>query len=421
MGATGSAVAGGCSRAPDRATLPPVTRVLAFGLLLSACGADSDSEPSRGGRPGTGATSGGGGGGSGGATSAIPGNPDGSTATSNPGAPRHDGGPGADACATVVGEGEDVDRPVDVILIVDSSGSMAMARETISQIIDSEFASIVEAADVDYRVIALHNGVITIGPPLSTSGRYHELTDVLIGSGNSVSFKLVLDRYPDWKVWLREEAFKVFMHFTDGTSGNGEVIDGYAGRFDEELPKLDPAQFGGAPRDLRFRYHAIAGFKENTPPNVPYAPSDPVVTTGCQHPSFGLAVQGASEGFQGVAIRTGGLRHSVCQFEHYDVVFNEIANGVVTVSIAPCTFSIPAAPAGKKYDLSGGVQVEFSDATGPLADFTRVADLASCGPESFYLEGTQIELCPEACDTVEGTEGARIDIAFACDAIIDVE
>jgi hypothetical protein len=392
-------------------------------LVLAACSASDAGSGGRSGRGGSaGAGNGDESGGSGGGPGTIPGggNPASGGSGPGPGAGLRDGGVGADACATVVGEGEEVSRPVDVILIVDSSDSMAMARQTISQIIDTEFASIIEAAKVDYRVIALHGGVLVIGPPLSTSGRYHELNDLTIGSGDGVAFVHVLDRYPEWSPWLREDAFKVFMHFTDGTSGNGETITGYTGRFDEELVRLDPAQFGDAD-DLQFTYHAIAGFKENVPPDLPYAPGDPVVTVGCQHPSFGLGIQGASEGFQGVAIRTDGLRHSVCQFDHYDAVFNTIADGVVSKSIVPCSFAIPDPPSGKEYYLSGGVSVELSDASGSVAAFARVADATACAPESFYLDGDQVELCPAACDTAKATEGARVDVAFDCDAIIDLE
>lgn len=166
-------------------------------------------------------------------------------------------------------------RPVDIIIAVDNSGSMANVIKSVQQRINDDFAEIIQASDVDYRVIMVsrYGNVnianydcvgfnciysaaysVCVGSPLSeltcpataiastptlTNKEgyfYHHSTD--IGS-RDVLCKLLdaydtSDPYPSsrtnwtpvapsgWGAFLREEALKVFVVVTDdGISGGG--------------------------------------------------------------------------------------------------------------------------------------------------------------------------------------------------------
>ena len=65
-------------------------------------------------------------------------------------------------------------RPVDIIFVVDNSGSMSEEIAAVRRNIDHEFASIIDESDVDYRVIMLsqfgEDGTgVCIDPPLAGS------------------------------------------------------------------------------------------------------------------------------------------------------------------------------------------------------------------------------------------------------------
>jgi hypothetical protein len=125
----------------------------------------------------------------------------------------------------------------------------------VQQEINDQVARILDAAMVDYRVILLASG-LTIGPPLSTSGRLYTVP-IATGSGDDAAFRPLLEGYAMWRGFLRPGVKKVFMHFTDSV-GDGRRTRGYAGTFDEEPYRIDPANFGTRPDGL-VTYHAVVG------------------------------------------------------------------------------------------------------------------------------------------------------------------
>jgi hypothetical protein len=175
------------------------------------------------------------------------------------------------ACDQVVDKGTLVKRPMDIIISIDNSSSMAGEIQAVVDNINVDFASIIEASGIDYRVIMVSrygnltedlNGAtdysVCIGPPLgnaacptapspplvNTARFFHHSTD--IGSNNMwcrlLTSYTTADEYPNerggwtdvapngWQDWLRPEAFKVFVGITDdrmdtddeGDSGDGQ-------------------------------------------------------------------------------------------------------------------------------------------------------------------------------------------------------
>jgi len=182
------------------------------------------------------------------------------------------GGEGG-ACANVVGEGTLVKKPMDIIIAIDNSASMQGEIQAVQARVNNDFASIIAASGIDYRVIMVsrYGNVyvnnfdgggatdsaysICVGGPLSsltcpanTSATtpavannpprfYHHSTD--IGSNNMWCRMLrsydVTDPYPTartgftpvapsgWGAFLRPQAFKVFIGITDDSPNRSGI------------------------------------------------------------------------------------------------------------------------------------------------------------------------------------------------------
>jgi hypothetical protein len=180
------------------------------------------------------------------------------------------GGEGG-ACDNVTGDATLVKRPMDIIISIDNSGSMAGEINAVVARINTDFAQIIEASMIDYRVIMVTryghlnytlgetNYSVCITPPLSAAGCtqpngpspqlvnrpprfYHHSTD--IGSRNMwcrlTTSYTTRDEVPQsrmgwmptancvgepagcvpgWRYWLRQNAFKVFIGITDDAPG----------------------------------------------------------------------------------------------------------------------------------------------------------------------------------------------------------
>jgi hypothetical protein len=320
-----------------------------------------------------------------------------------------DAGPARDApagdvvCAAAEAAARELRRPIDAIVLPDESGTMGPARDSVALAMDTTFRIRMEAATIDYRVV--WNGTWPL-PNLEASGRLTR-NPVLLGSGEEYMFRPVLDTYDVWRPSLRDEAIKVFIHFTDATSSDGSRIGGYTGMFDEVLVTREPAVWGTAGA-YRFSYHAFIGMSPNDPIDDPYEPADPVVVGGCD-PAFQ-----SSAALEEMARRTGGLRYPLCYFDRFDAVFRRIADTAIDRAAIACEIGLPDPPAGMTLDLST-LAVRYRDGTGGETIFLRVASAADCAPDRFYLETDRVVLCSDSCARVEADPGAMLSVLTGCD------
>jgi hypothetical protein len=349
------------------------------------------------------------------------------------------------ACATQSSTATLVKKPVDVIVLIDNSGSMTEEIVGVQKNINTNFATILDGSGLDYRVILIsRHGKATSGQsicveaPLSgipaggcatppakpvnnPSKFYHYSTE--IGSLDSLCKIISTFTAPDefmlapngWSEWARPEAFKVFVEITDDHASCGAYLDKNtvvgggeaATKFDTDLLALSPVQFAdGAARNYAF--YSIVAMAYNTPPTDPYEPADPVLTTKCPTAS------NSGTGYQALSVLTNSLRFPLCDTTSYDVVFKAIAQGVIEGAKVSCDFPIPEAPGGKKIDLASVVVQYTAGGVGNATDFAQVADAASCKPGAFYLTTDTIHLCPDTCAVVQGDEKAAINVLFAC-------
>lgn len=355
---------------------------------------------------------------------------------------------GEDACVATSAEATLLKKPVDIVFIIDNSGSMGNNIESVQNNINDNFASIIGASGIDYRVIMIsqHGPLgqesICVKAPLSGTScmpvpsepapnppLFYQYS-VPISSHNSFCQALagydgtLQDEFDlgvgGWKQWLRPEAFKVFVEVTDdGISCDhaGQDFDdsddeaggqAAAQAFDAAILALDPAQFGAADK-RNYVWHSIVGLVENDPVTAAYLPADALVLGVCD------TAVAPGTGYQVLSQMTGGLRFPICAYQYFDVVFQEIAKGVIEGAKVECEFPVPDAPAGETLDLATVVVAYTPGGVGAEQKFKQVASAQDCAPASFYIEAGNIELCPEACSVVQADDAAKLSILFGCE------
>jgi hypothetical protein len=318
-----------------RATVPAIALTIC-GLSCSAAGTGPDAAPSGG---GSGSSSGG----SEGSGPQQPGGP--SLGTVEPTAGSASLGPGKE-CAQASAEAELVKEPVDIILVLDNSGSMAAELQAVEDNINLNFAAILAASDVDYRVILLSrhrkaergptgewSTSICVSSPLSAlpscpaqapvlSERFYHYNEK-IESHDSLEKIVSFYRRPDsrssltvlgYSEWLRASAKKVFLELTDDDEGGPDDAQVHTVEsFFQALVTLDPAQFGDDPSKPNIVWHSIIGLQEKAVATDAYTPDEPVAMGECTGNQNEVSAPGLL--YQELSRRTGGLRFPLCQFQ----------------------------------------------------------------------------------------------------------
>jgi hypothetical protein len=336
------------------------------------------------------------------------------------------------ACGTVKAQATLTKAPVDVIFVIDNSGSMQSEIIAVQNNINQNFAQIIQNSGIDYRIIMISRhgradpdesicinaplaGNTSCNPvparPTNTSRFFHYSTEV----ASQDSYTVIRTTYnaPDefnlapqgWSQWLRPNAMKTFIEITDDNSSVNEVT------FENQLFALTPKMFGDATK-RNYIFHAICGVVENNPVNAAWPPTAAVQTNKCT--TNGGDSVNSSQVHQRLAIRTGGLRFPICQYTSFDSVFQEVARGVVTGAQVSCNFPVPTAPMGKKYVLETA-QLEYTPGNGGATKIlNQVPNANACAPNSFYIENNQVNLCGASCDEVTADSGAKIEFLLEC-------
>lgn len=189
-----------------------------------------------------------------------------------------------------------VPRLADVIIVIDSSGSMAAEIGFVQTLINN-FVAAVRAEGIDLRVIVVADGAQFCAPaPLGSGscvsdenlpGYRHDTTSVVT---NDI-FAKIISTYPNWNSSLRSGAIQAIIAVSDADDTMWET-------FDAALLALDPPAFDG------YQFHAF------TPQSL------------C--PGFAGAV--GTEYIE-LAADKGGTIHDLCD-QIFDPGFNSIAGDI---------------------------------------------------------------------------------------------
>ena len=342
------------------------------------------------------------------------------------------------SCAEVRAEATLQKKPVDIIFVIDNSGSMTDEILSVQQNINKNFADIMGKSGLDYRVIMVtsHGDArlqqsVCISAPLSKHAScsplppqpgnnpprfYHYSVEVestdsfrrLLGSLTGTERDKFNLAPGGWQTWLRTDAYKAFIVITDDTSDMSEVD------FDTQLLAKAPMQFG-TKAARNYVWHTISGLKQNNPATKPWDPTDPIQSAICTK-GGGAVAPGVH--YQRLSMMTGGLRFPICEYANFDAVFNHVAMGVVAGAKVACDFALPAPPPGQQIDL-GTVLVDYTaGGIGARTTFKQVAGAATCGPNAFYIDKGRVYLCPDACNVVQSDTKAKVEVLFDCLSIL---
>jgi hypothetical protein len=349
---------------------------------------------------------------------------------------------GSDECVTTTSEAALVKDPVDIVLLVDNSSSMANEIDAVERNINENFAQILEDGAVDYRVIVISRhrtrgrtpdddvaGICVTAPlsgvescpapsPVPSQRFFQYLPQDAITGGTALQF--ILDTYridPEkpppnpldsrspregWSTWLRAGVAKVFLEMTDDDS----LMDATA--FLSEFSQVAPELFSGSYQSPNFVFHSIIGLagKAN---GAAYEPSDPLVDGVCGPDAV---APGAT--YQELSQATGGLRFPLCDSGAYDAVFSEIADDVVRQAPVQCVFDVPPSPVGRAVTLDNVAVSYVLGSGGAPRELDQVRTAGACQDSTFYIEGEQIHLCPGPCARVQSDLDASVDVLFTC-------
>jgi hypothetical protein len=339
-----------------------------------------------------------------------------------------DGGCGAVRATGTLGR-----QPVDVVLVIDNSGSMGDEIQAVEDSLNTSFAEVLTDAGVDWRLVLLgkHGPAVpdesicieaplsanaTCSPPPATPANTARFFHYSVEVGSSNAWPLLLSTFaaPDpsgaadggWEQWLRPGAFKTILVMTDDDPSWS------ADAFDTQLLALSPLHFGDA-GTRNYRFHSVIGVE---PPSAAalqgaWPASSPPVTAKCP-----TAVN-TGDPYQQLSILTGGLRLSICDPSAYPHLFEVLAGDVVAGAQLQCAFAVPPPPPG--YSAGNRIAVEVSRADGGVKEsWTQLVDAAGCGPGRFYVEAGQVVLCPSACDALRAQGDAAVEVLFTCEPLI---
>jgi hypothetical protein len=297
--------------------------------------------------------------------------------------------PDAGSCASTETVAEKKLLPVDIIWMVDTSGSMDFETKTVQNNLNA-FVTSITSSKVDYHVVMVAGTDVCVPPPLGGTGctdgtRYKHIK---LGVGSDDALEKVVQAYPQFQSFLRTDSLKHFVVVSDDNS------DKNAAWFTSQLATLTNPGFPNG-----FIFHSIVAY-------------GPIPFIGC--------ITGAAYGsvYLTLTSSTGGVKAEVCA-TNWSPIFTALAKGVVANTTLPCTYVIPAPGGGKTIDPKK-VNVSYTSSSGTKV-IPKVTGASDCASKSgwYYDDDTKpttITLCPNLCKTL--TSG-KIKILFGCKTIIE--
>jgi hypothetical protein len=292
-----------------------------------------------------------------------------------------------DGCKSIQSESPVERGAVDIIWIIDNSGSMLDEYNRVKENINA-FANDIQGAGIDHHVITITGAAVAFvfptgdpaaGTALGMDATHYKYVQTEVASTDAMD--VLVASFSQWSSFLRPGAPTHFVVVTD----------------DDQRPpvNLDAAGFKTKMEGLLghpFIYHSIA--------------SEAPTCAGASNP-----------GAQHYALSdmTGGLKVSIC-IADWSGVFGPLKDAVVQSVPLPCSFDILDPPEGMELEKER-VNFEYTADMGTAMPWPRANQAADCGDNiGWYYDNfdapTKIELCSAGCEAVSG--GGKISIVFGC-------
>lgn len=383
-------------------------------LTLSGCECGTNSVRRRDAGPGGGGDTGPGGGGETGAQcgDGVDNDMDGLSDCGDPGcasAPScsgvDTGVPGVDGgfgeCTGLVFDALNGIAPVDIVWVIDNSGSMNEEAALIQERMNDFAAAITSSGITDYHVVVMTaEGWVTVPAPLGTDPTHFLFVNEDVQSNDPLSD--AVSRLSSYRDFIRPDSI---LHFVFVTDDESDITAGmFNGMMESSLGRTYVANVIASPTG-----------STDIPPMCIFG----ICTPGaCRGPHGEAAANG--DQYWALAASTGGARLSICA-EDWTALFDELLLVVAAPTRIPCRFEIPPPPDGMSLDPNR-VNVVFTPGTGGApVTIPRASDGCASGRGWVYDDDaapTQIILCPAECSIVEADEGGNVNVQFGCATIL---
>lgn len=315
------------------------------------------------------------------------------------------------SCASVSSEAQAQLQPADILIAVDTSGSMDEEIAQVQQNLN-KFAQIITASGIDVHVIMIADASMCIPAPLgsgSCNGADEKLPSYrhVVHTVNSTDgLQIILSTYSEWQAMLRPNATKTIAIVSDDDSDMG------ATDFMNQLVALDPTFVG-------FKFDAIVSFE--TPDTCAFCFLN---CAGCANSCCNKALLcepiSAAEGkvYKQLVQQTGGVIGNLC-IQNFDPVFQDMAKAVVTDAKISCEYTIPTPPDGQTIDPTLINVVHTSGGGTKTTIFNVPNGEVGCGVTGGWyfddpVKPTKIIVCNNTCTALQSDMGGKVEVLFGC-------
>jgi hypothetical protein len=358
-----------------------------------------------------------------------------------------DAGPPLDPGICATASSQTSMAPVDVIITVDQSASMGQELDGIFANINDHLAAVLDSKGLDWRVI-LVAGNFCVNPPLGRPGgppacyesnppRYFHAPAPINNSDTLTQLLYTYDGYvrvPNscgktasaavrWRDWLRYDAQKIFIVFTDddpvsfsaATLGCSECpwhncptfadrpADWGGADFPTELYRRSPAGMFGTAERPKWVLHSVVGVDRA------YAPNEALSPFGQTCNFSGNTAENSGVEYQKLARLTGGLRFPSCNTD-YSPVFRSIA---ATISPLSCSYALSGELDRIDPDR---IRVQFDPGNGGAVRDLPRDESRPCesGANGWQLAGSTVVLCGSTCTDVRASQTGSVAVTAGC-------
>ena len=309
-------------------------------------------------------------------------------------------------CAELTETAMNKKQPVDIIFVIDDSGSMLMEIASVAANMNNFSTKIINSG-IDVHVVMISSypsdDGICVDPPLGSGGcpvkdnNPPKYTHVNAKVGSNDALQKVLDHYPDYKALLRPDAAKHVVVVTDDNS------DLSAAAFDAAFKALDPGL-------AAYKLHAICGAKDSGD-----------ILWCAQNAICCAFTAKAGKVYMDLINKTGGEWGDLC-LQNFTPVFDVLSTEVIQNASLACEWTIPDPMGDDPIDFDK-VNVDFVDGMNvkPIGKVETPADCGNVSDGWYYddpMKPTKILVCPQTCDKIQGVANAKIDIKFGCETVI---
>jgi hypothetical protein len=307
---------------------------------------------------------------------------------------------GFQECVAETTTAETILRPVDIVWIVDRSGSMDDEALIVQNNINA-FAASIGTSGIDYHVVMVCAAAfLSVPPPLGDDPERFLYVEEDVQSHDGLSD--LITRFDSYSAFLRPHATTHFVVVTDDESENMNW---------EDFQSMMRTRLGHS-----FVFHAIA-----SPPGSTHTldfcfPPIPCEEEGCESLTGDEDAPANGDEYWELANATGGRQFSICT-DDWSGLFGTLTDAIAIPMPLPCRYTLPEPPDGGVVNRNQ-VNFVFTPTGGVEQWVPYVEHYGNCSGQGWYYEGDEIVVCPATCDTLGADETGSVEIALGCATIL---